>query len=78
MFPISQETNLVTAQKTDQIMLNITYNEKKLLICVCVCVYVCMGVYARARLFVCVFLAAIAHQGTQDEYLKGQSLDVVL
>jgi len=37
MFPISQETNSVTARKTDQIMLNITCNEKKLLI-VCVCI----------------------------------------
>jgi len=61
MFPNSQETNPITAEKTDQIMLNITYNEKKLIcVCECVCVYVCV---AHARLFVCVFLAVVTHQG---------------
>jgi len=68
MFPNSKETNTITSEKTDPIMLNITHNEKKF------CVYV----YAHARLFVCVFLAAVTHHGTQDEYLKGQRLNVVL
>jgi hypothetical protein len=69
MFPNSKETNPITAEKADPIMLNTTYNEKKL-----ICVYV----YAHARLFVCVFLAVVTHQGTQDEYLKGRRLNVVL
>jgi len=39
---------------------------------VCVCVCMCVCAYTRARLFVCVFLAAVTHQGTQDECLKGK------
>ena len=44
-------------------MLNITYIGKRLLMCVCVFMFV----YAHARLFLCVFLAAVTYQGTQAE-----------
>jgi hypothetical protein len=48
MFYNSKETNPVTAKKAEQIMLNTTYNEKKLLLGVCMCVRACAIVCLRA------------------------------